>query len=175
MKLETSRLILRTPKLSDSISLAKNGNQKDMYYYTWYISYPFTTPKAKKIIIWLLKESKKKERGVVPFSIIPKANMEAVGIIDLYDIEKEDKKAKIGFWIGEEYRGKGFTSEAVKEVLQLAFKKLKLNKVSAEALKDNTASNHLLKKLGFRKVGIMEKEKIIHGKPLDCFLWEVNK
>src|SRR3989338_11129118 len=173
MKIETERVVLRKPNINDSESLAKNGNEKSMFYYTWYIQYPFTQVKAKKIISWLNNESKKKENGVIVFCIVPKEIKKAVGIVDLYDINKKDKKAKIGFWIGKNYRGKGLTYEAVKSVLDLAFNKLNLNKVSADVLVDNKASNKLLEKLGFRKVGVMKKEKIIEGKVLDCFLWEI--
>ncbi len=175
MKLMTKRLVLRKPSLKDAKDLAKNGNEKSMFYFTWYIPYPFTIPKAKKIIKWLNKKSRKKSLETIAFCIVPKDENKAVGIVDIYDIDKRDKKAKIGYWIGKRYRGKGFTSEAVKGVLNLAFDKLKLNKVSADTLIDNYSSNALLGKLGFRRIGIKKKDKVINGKALDCFAWEIIK
>ena len=50
MKLITKRLTLRKPSLNDAKDLAENGNEKSMFYFTWYIPYPFTIAKAKKII-----------------------------------------------------------------------------------------------------------------------------
>lgn len=173
MRLETKRLFLIKPSLKDAESLAENGNEKNMFYFTWYIPYPFTVKKAEKIIKWLNSEAKKKDNGTIAFCIVPKEENKAVGIIDLYDINKDDKKAKIGFWIGKNYRGKGLTSEAVEKVLDISFNKLRLNKVSAKVLFDNNASNTLLEKIGFRKVGISKMDKIIKGKALDCYIWEI--
>ncbi|MDO8509108.1 MAG: GNAT family protein [Nanoarchaeota archaeon] len=172
MKIETNRLILQRPSLKEAKDLAENGNEKSMPYFTWYIPYPFTENNAKKIIkeFWL-----DEKKGNVGFSIRLKEENKVIGIIDIYSIKKEHKKAKIGYWIGKKYRGKGLASEAVRAVINYAFNNLKLDKLSADTLVDNEASNILLKKVGFREVGIMQKERIIDGKAIDCYLWEILK
>ena len=177
MEIKTKRLILRKPSVKDAKDLARNGNEKDMFYFTWYIPYPFTVSKAIKIIKWLNKEIRKKEDGdkTLAFCITLKNNGEVIGVIDLYDISNKNKRAKIGYWIGKEHRGKGFASEAVKAVLNIGFKKMKLNKISAETLKDNYGSNKLLKRLEFKEIGIKKKHKLLEGKLRDIVLWEILK
>ncbi len=65
--------------------------------------------------------------------------------------------------------------EAVKAALEFGFDKLGLNKISAKALVDNNSSNILLERTGFRKVGILRKDKIINRKAKDQVLWEIAK
>jgi|SRR3989344_346790 len=172
MKIITNRLILRKPELKDAKDLAKSGNDKKMPYFTWYIPYPFTVQKAKKIIKDFWADLKKDTIG---FVIILKEENKVIGVIDIYKISKKHRKARIGYWIGKDYRGKGLASEAVRAVIKFSFKNLKLNKISAETLIDNKSSNILLKKVGFREVGVMKKERIIEGKQIDCILWEILK
>ncbi len=170
MQITTSRLILRKPTNKDAKDLAESGNEKTMSYFTWYIPYPFTVAKAKKMITWLTEDCK---QDTIAWCIQHKKERKVMGIVDLYDIDKNDKKAKVGFWLGKQYRGQGFAKEAVTAILDYAFITLKLNKITADVLVDNVASNAMLKSIGFRKVGLLKKEKIIKGKSLDCFYWEL--
>jgi len=50
----------------------------------------------------------------------------------------------------EEYRNRGFGTEAETLILRYAFEKLRLATVFADAVKTNRRSQHLLQKLGFR-------------------------
>lgn len=64
------------------------------------------------------------------------------------------------YFIGENYQGKGFGTEAVKFLINFSFKKIKLRKISAEVYPRNKISIRLLKKLGFREEGYLRKEYI---------------
>ena len=129
MKLETERLILRKPTLKDAEDLSKNGHEKIMPRLTQYLPYPFTVRKARKLIkdFWL-----NKKKGISGFCIFLKKENKVVGIVDIYNIDKKHKKAKIGCWIGKNYRGKGLASEAVGLALLFAWNNLHLNKLSTK-------------------------------------------
>src|SRR3989344_5235798 len=101
MKIITNRLILRKPELKDAKDLAKSGNDKKMPYFTWYIPYPFTVQKAKKIIKDFWADLKKDTIG---FVIILKEENKVIGVIDIYKISKKHRKARIGYWIGKDNR-----------------------------------------------------------------------
>ncbi|MHB8512173.1 MAG: GNAT family N-acetyltransferase [Actinomycetota bacterium] len=60
----------------------------------------------------------------------------------------------LGYYVGEEFMGNGYATDAVREVVSYAFKKLKLHRVQAAVLTDNPRSKRVLEKNGFRKEGL---------------------
>jgi [ribosomal protein S5]-alanine N-acetyltransferase len=170
--LETDRLILRDLEEKDASEFVKQGNDKEINYFNWYLPYPLTLAKAKKIIKKRSVEQKG-HRWLYELGIFLKENEKFVGIVSLYDVSKPENKAKLGYWIGKEHRKKGYVGEAVKEIIRFAFQDLKLNKISAKTMEDNEKSMKLLKKLDFRKIGIKKWDKIIDGKKHDVVEWEI--
>ncbi len=63
------------------------------------------------------------------------------------------RNPEIGYGILEEYRGQGYATEAVKLALRWAFMHSEIHAVEAEADPDNTASQRVLMKCGFRLNG----------------------
>lgn len=61
--------------------------------------------------------------------------------------------AELGYWLGLPYQGRGYASEAVAAVLDLAFGKLDLSHVHADVRTGNTRSRRLLEAQGFRENG----------------------
>jgi RimJ/RimL family protein N-acetyltransferase len=49
-----------------------------------------------------------------------------IGAIGLH-VNKEEQVAEIGYWIGREFWGQGYASEATEEILRLGFEKLNLH------------------------------------------------
>ena len=73
------------------------------------------------------------------------------GTIGIKDIDYFNKKAKIGYWIGKQYQGKGIATECVKLVVNYAFDDLKLEEISAYVFPDNNSSIRVLEKNAFEK------------------------
>ena len=80
-----------------------------------------------------------------------------VGAMGLKNIDLANKTANIGYWIGEEYWGKGIATECVRLVIEYAFSELKLEKVSAYVYPENKASMRILEKNGLKKNGEMNE------------------
>ena len=68
------------------------------------------------------------------------------------------RNPEIGYGILKEYRGKGFATEAVKLALKWAFRHSEIKAVDAEADPDNSASQRVLIKCGFRPNGEIGEE-----------------
>lgn len=173
MKLETKRLILRNLKKSDCNELVEQGNDKDIHFFNWYIPFPFRESDAKKIILERIENLTSKKRTIYSFAIILKQTKSFMGIIEIYGFNNEDRKAKIGYWLGTNYRGKGYISEALEKIIQIGFENLKLNKISAYVIKSNKKSISILRKFNFRRVGIQKKDKLFEGKYYDVILFEL--
>ena len=68
------------------------------------------------------------------------------------------RNPEIGYGILDAYQNRGYASEAVRLALQWAFLHPEVKAVEAETDPGNTASQRVLKKCGFRPMGIMGEE-----------------
>jgi len=77
----------------------------------------------------------------------------------------EKGRVEIGYGMQDEYRCKGYATEAVKELINWAFTQEKVLSIIAETEKDNLPSHRVLEKIGMEKYE--EKEKM--------FWWRMRK
>jgi RimJ/RimL family protein N-acetyltransferase len=159
MKLITQRLILRKPRLNDAKEIQEGMNNINVSKWILVISHPYSNKDAKKYIKEHIKRTKKKNNSKYSFFIELKSEKKIIGGIGIRNIDKFQGIASIGYWISERYWGQGYGKEAVKSLINFAFKKLNLRRIEAEILIKNKASINLLKKLGFKKEGLKRKSR----------------
>ena len=81
-------------------------------------------------------------------------NLVLVGSIGIKNIDLINKKANLGYWIGEQYWGRGIVTECVRLIIDYAFSsELGLKEISAYVFPENKASIHILEKNGMKKKG----------------------
>ena len=85
------------------------------------------------------------------------ASSAMIGSILLRDIDHEHHLAELGFWIGRDWWGKGYTTEALQCVVDFGFRELLLNRLYAFHMVRNPASGAVLAKAGFKQEGIMRQ------------------
>lgn len=90
-----------------------------------------------------------------------------IGTVSLYDISTPFSKAEIGYKFSSEYHHKGYASEAIEKLLDIAFTELDLHRICARVQETNLPSIRLLTGLGFEKEGICRGYLRIHGKWID--------
>jgi ribosomal-protein-alanine N-acetyltransferase len=81
--------------------------------------------------------------------------------------------AYLGYFIGAEFGGKGFMTEAIELILRYAFKNLKLHRIEANVQPVNLASIAVLKKNGFTKEGFSRRYLKIGKKWRDHERWAI--
>lgn len=81
----------------------------------------------------------------------------------------------VGFWISPDFQNQGIISECVLAVIRFAFEELKIFRLKSGAMGPNIASQRVLEKVGFRKVGIERKRFQKNGKLHDDHLYELLK
>ena len=87
-----------------------------------------------------------------------------VGNVTLNRIDWINRTADTGLIIGRtEFRGKGYAFEAWALLLDYAFRRLGLHKVTAGSIADNVASVEVLKRLGFELEGTFRSEILVDG------------
>lgn len=76
-----------------------------------------------------------------------------------------------GYWLGEEYQGHGYMTEAAKTLIAYTFDGLKLHRINAATLAHNGRSIRLLRRLRFEEEGFARHYIQINGEWQDHILF----
>lgn len=98
---------------------------------------------------------------VIQFIIVCKENNIPIGSIYLSHIDKQNKQAELGIFIGEDgYQGNGIGGQAIELIKKYAFDHLNLNRIYLRLVKTNTIAFKCYEKCGFEEIK-MEDESVI--------------
>jgi RimJ/RimL family protein N-acetyltransferase len=123
--------------------------------------YPYTIGDAKE---FLARSTSKQPRNIFCIAI----NGAAIGGIGVHVGEDVHRHvASIGYWLGEEFWGRGVMSEVVPAFVNYCFANLKLYRIYAEAFENNFASARILEKAGFVLEGRLRRNVVKEGQILD--------
>jgi ribosomal-protein-alanine N-acetyltransferase len=81
----------------------------------------------------------------------------------------------LGYWMGEQFAGKGIMTRSVALILPFVFDNLNLHRIEAACLPDNTASLRVLSANGFREIGIAQNYLQINGEWRDHMLFALTR
>ncbi|MFI5185810.1 MAG: GNAT family N-acetyltransferase [Chitinophagales bacterium] len=160
------KVVLREWKKSDAAALAKIANNKKIWDNVRdRLPYPYTKKDAKE---WLALVKKQKE--VTTFCIEADGGLAgSIGFTLKEDVYR--KTAEIGYFIAEEYWGKGIATEAIKQLVKYIAKNFDLVRIYAEVFEYNKASMKVLEKNGFYLESIRKKAAIKNNLILDDYVW----
>jgi ribosomal-protein-alanine N-acetyltransferase len=82
------------------------------------------------------------------------------------------QSCNVGYWVAEEHNGKGFATAALGLVCERAFGELGLHRIEAGTLLDNVASQRVIEKNGFTRIGIAPRYLQIAGEWSDHVLFQ---
>ncbi|QIK39659.1 GNAT family N-acetyltransferase [Pontivivens nitratireducens] len=164
--LKTERLYLRPPRLSDHIDWATLRRDGYDYLYPWepLRAHDHLSLSAFRTRTHWAARAIKAERAV-PLFVFRAADGVLLGAITLDNIQRGPAQyATVGYWMGQQFTGHGYMSEALQAVVAHAFGPLDLSRVQAATLPENAASRRVLEKAGFRYEGVAQSFLQIAGK-----------
>lgn len=110
----------------------------------------------------------------IAFAIIETTKRKHIGNIKLGNINYIHRFGDIGFIIGDkDFWGKGIATEAIGLVVEYAFKRLNLRRLSAGVYSENIASIKALEKAGFKKSYIEKHKYFFEDKYVDSVTLEL--
>ena len=144
--LETERLILRPFKPEDAVDVFNCWeSDPDVAKYMFWTSHN----DIEKTKAWIEKEIGRIEKqDWYRFAIELKDTNELIGTALIY-YEDEVECWEVGYNLGKKYWTKGYTTEAMKKVIEFATTQLKIAQIVGRYAKENPASGNVMKKLGF--------------------------
>lgn len=94
-----------------------------------------------------------------------------VGLISLMSIDKGNRKAEIGYWLGQEAESKGLMTKANSALIDYAFGPLNLNRITIRCATGNNKSRAIPKRLGFTKEGCMKESEWLYDHFVDHVIY----
>jgi [ribosomal protein S5]-alanine N-acetyltransferase len=98
---------------------------------------------------------------------------ELAGTVSLSNVVRGPlRSANVGYWVDAKRNGRGLATRAVAAVVEHAFGTLALHRLQAGTLVDNVASQRVLEKNGFERIGLARNYLHIGGAWRDHLLFQ---
>jgi len=118
-----------------------------------------------------VKKGVERPPSAANFTIYDRSDDAPVGTVGLFDISYVHSSAELGIALGER-RGQGLGTEAVRLVLEWAFRTLGLHNVILGALAWNEGGLRAYERAGFRRIGIRRGGATSRGERTDVVLMD---
>lgn len=160
---------LRPYRLEDAKEMAALANNpKIAANLTNQFPSPYTIKDAKEFIEGALKNEPQRFFCIE----VDGAIAGSIGIHPQNDIYV--KNAELGYWLAEEYWGKGIMTQAVVEMTKYGFVSFDLVRIYAIPFGDNIGSHKVLEKAGFKLETRIEKNLFKNGKLQDECIYSIR-
>lgn len=163
----TNRFLLRQFSDNDLENVYKGLSHPEVKKY---YGISFDSLEATKEQMRWFSQLEKDETGIW-WAIESIENQEFCGAIGFNNLNKQHKRAEIGFWLLPESWKKGIISEVLPTVCDYAFESLGLHRVEAQVETENLACLNIMKKNNFLFEGTLNECEFKDGKyiSLDLF------
>ena len=163
---------IRKWELSDAKDLAVAlSNKKVQDNLRDGLPYPYTEQDGKEFISAMLSAD---ENETFAFAItVDNMVIGSIGIFRQGNIHRQI--AELGYYIAEEYWGKGIMTEAVKQICEYVFANSDIIRIYAEPFAYNIASCRVLEKAGFQYEGTLRSNAVKNGRVIDMEMYSLLK
>lgn len=161
---------LRQWRMEDAPSLAEAlNNKKILDNLRDGLPFPYTQEDARAFIEIMLDADK---HTTYAFAIA--VNDKAIGSIGVFRKDNiHSRTAEMGYYVCEQYWGKGIGTDAVKQACEYIFIKTDIIRIFAEPFAYNMPSCRLLEKAGFKYEGTLRKNAVKNGRILDMKMYSI--
>ncbi len=159
---------IREWKIEDKTELAEVlNNRKILNNLRDGVPYPYTENDAADFIGAMLSADKDKT-----FAFAITLDDRVIGSIGIFRQENiHCRTAELGYYIGEQYWGNGYMTEAVKQACSYVFENTDIIRIFAEPFAYNTGSCRVLEKAGFAYEGLLKSNAFKNGKIVDMKMY----
>jgi ribosomal-protein-alanine N-acetyltransferase len=114
------------------------------------------------------------EQGTVLPHVISDSSGDLAGRITFNNIVRGAfQSCDLGYWVSAAANGRGLATGAVREMIGVAFSQLGLHRIQAATLLHNAASQKVLARSGFTRIGMAPAYLLIAGRWQDHALYQV--
>ncbi len=168
--LETERLLLRKLHLEDAEDMFEYAVDPELAGLGMWL--PFhTIEDSRADLEETLRNYAKGE--LVDWAIVLKAEAKMIGRAGLGRYSPRNYRAELGYALNRRYWGKGYMTEAAQVIMAFGFGALGLHRIEANVLSENSASIHILEKLGMQYEGVKREATFVRNRFDDVKLYAI--
>jgi RimJ/RimL family protein N-acetyltransferase len=149
-RLETKRLWLRWPRAADVSTLVQLLSDPEVALWTARIQHPYSREAAETFVLGA-RAANTAGLSLALALALRSRPQEAIGGIEL--TPDASGAARLGYWLGQPFRGVGYMAEAIEALISMTFGLTEIAAIEAEVMAENAASLSVLKGLGFADLG----------------------
>ena len=174
--LQNDNLVLRPLKLRDKKEWTKLRQRNQDWFRQWESTVPDEFSDGKASFYQIVKNLRVEAKAQRSLPFVMEIDKKIAGQITVANINYgSTRSAYIGYWIAEEFAGKGYTPLAVAMAIDHCFQILNLHRLEITIRPENLKSLRVVEKLGLRSEGLRPKYLHIDGDWRDHLVFAINK
>jgi RimJ/RimL family protein N-acetyltransferase len=168
----TDRLVIREVREADIDDIHQLHSLPETDKYNT-LGIPGNLSVTRDLVLHWLKEQQLTPQASFVFRIELKETEEFIGLIAIVPGKSNFKNAEVWYKIHVDHWKKGYTSEALLQLLNFGFNDLNLHRIEAGCAVRNIASIKVLEKTGMIREGRKRKNLPIRGKWYDSYQYAI--
>lgn len=164
--LTSPRLVLRQPTFSDAERMTALLQDPIIAQNTLTIPHPYTLEDAQAFFKRVNDAEYTKTDYV--FAITLAGSNEMIGMVGCHP--RSHGRFEVGYWLGADYRGQGYATEATRRIIAFGFEQLGANRMEALYFAHNPASRRVQEKAGMSFEGMLRGYEYKNGVYIDVGL-----
>ena len=168
-EIETPRLLLRCPRAGDGVVVHEAVVESLQELRAWSASLPWAIPEPSvDASETFCRESQAAfiRRTALPYLAFERSSGRFVASTSLHRIQWDVPRFELGFWCRSSAHRQGYTREAARALLEVAFTGLGARRVEAYTDELNVASRQLCLSVGMALEGVMRHDRVDRSRTL---------
>ncbi len=100
---------------------------------------------------------------------------ELIGVSGYLPLNKRDRSGELGYWLSENFEGRGFMTKTCTKLIELGFESLDLNKITIRCAAENLKSRGVIERLGLKKEGVLRQNEWLYDRFVDHEVYSLLK
>ncbi|HMM40328.1 MAG TPA: GNAT family protein [Thermomicrobiales bacterium] len=171
MRIETERLVLREFVPDDWRAMARYW--ADPRYSRFYPERDDSDAFVRMLVDRFVAAQSDDPRRAWQLAIVEQAGGPMIGNCGIRVNDPARGEANIGYELNPDYWGRGYATEAARAIVTFGFDDLSLHRIWADCIADNTASSHVMEKLGMRQEGRFREHQRFRGRWWDTLIYAI--
>ena len=174
--LKHNNIVLRPLGFRDRRAWLKIRDNNKNWFKEWEATLPGESNLSPASFYQVVKNLRDEARSLRALPFVITVDGSLAGQVTVANINYGSTRgAYIGYWIGEEFAGRGYTPLAVAMAIDHCFKSLKLHRIEIAIRPENIKSLRVVEKLGLRSEGTRPKFLHINGEWRDHLIFAINE
>jgi RimJ/RimL family protein N-acetyltransferase len=168
VKIPIGEYFVRSFELTDKASLVKYAsNYKVAKNLRDSFPFPYKESNAEEWLIFACNQNPEYNFAIAD----TKELIGGIGLAPQDDVNQFS--VEIGYWLAEQFWGRGIATNALRTITHYTFKNFNFNRIFASVFEGNKASEKVLQKNGYKKEATLRKSVYKKGKFLNQYIYAI--